>query len=229
MTTRMASTFNIARSTIVNPKPEPKTFLNTIVPNDLLYDTVLSFCTPASFLRLSRTCRSANAAVKYYMGRIDKLLSRFFTSPLAFRQLQGRTGTLVYGSAALQFFDRSYYPDGDLDVYASLRYRFEAAKFLFREGYRYIPERDQDPDFRGAASTNRLRVDEFYPTNEVLTVLRFMKRKDNGNSVRTQLIVARNSPIGTILGFHSSASLITSLSIWLLTRFFSMRYEHQVL
>lgn len=42
---------------------------------------------------------------------INRCLSRFFTSPSAFRSLQARTGTLISGSIALQFLDRVRYHD----------------------------------------------------------------------------------------------------------------------
>ncbi|KAK7696086.1 hypothetical protein QCA50_000729 [Cerrena zonata] len=186
---------------------EPKTFSNIIIPNDLLYDTVFSFCTPTTFLRLSRTCQSARAAVQSYMRRAfrtDRIYSRFFTSPVAFRRMQARTGALVSGSTALQFFDRSRYSEADLDIYVPLKYRLEVADFLFNDGYSYVPERNQDSDFRRAASDLRLKVGGSYSVNGVVTVFTFEKRRDSAKVMKAQLIVVKYSPIETILGFHST-------------------------
>jgi hypothetical protein len=58
--------------------------------------------------------------VKDYFARafnIEKRLSRYFDDPKSFRKLQAETLTVISGSTALQFFQRNFYPESDLDLY----------------------------------------------------------------------------------------------------------------
>lgn len=185
----------------------PKTFEEKFTTNDLLYDLVFSYCSPATFLRVSRTCRAANAAVKSYMGRamnINRIFSRFFSEPLGFRKLQARTGTLVSGSAALQFFDRSFYAESDLDVYVPKQFRKDVGRFLFDEGYKFVPNAKQDPDFWAAINHPRvLDSTGIYAFRGVSGVFTFEKEQ-SGKELKVQLIVSVHSPMEIILGFHSS-------------------------
>ncbi|KAK7682806.1 hypothetical protein QCA50_014190 [Cerrena zonata] len=203
----MASTFKIADLVVTSSQHEPKTLSNVVLINDLIYDIVFSECTPASILRLARTCKSAHAAVKYYMQRafkIDRILSRFFTSPLAFRQLQARTGSLISGSAALQFFDRSYYPESDLDIYVPFKHRIEVGLFLFKEGYQFEPGRGQDDGFHATLSVDRRADFDEYDFRGVHAVLTFVKNWVDGTATKAQMIVAISTPMEAILGFHST-------------------------
>ncbi|KAK7682829.1 hypothetical protein QCA50_014213 [Cerrena zonata] len=203
----MASTFNIGDLIVTRSQDEPRTLSNIVLTNDLIYDIVLSYCTPASFLCLARTCKSAHAAVKSYMQRafnINRILSRFLTSPLAFRQMQARTGALLSGSAALQFFDRSYYPESDLDIYADFKHRIEVGEFLFKEGYEFKPEREQSHDFHTAVSAYQPPPFDNYEFKGVCAVLTFIKKWDDGKAVKAQMIVTKNNPMEAILGFHST-------------------------
>ena len=101
-------------------------FLQNIATNDLLYDLIFDECTAVSLVRLLRACRRLHMSVEDYISRrfsIVKLLSRYFQHPSAFRNLQAVTGTVISGSSALQFFDRSYYPKSDLDLYVPFSWR----------------------------------------------------------------------------------------------------------
>ena len=95
-------------------------FDHTIMPNTLLAGLILSFSSPASMLRLARVNRTMYFAIRSYMlhrYNINNHLSRFFPDPIAFRSLQARTASLVSGSNALQFFDRTFYEEADMDIY----------------------------------------------------------------------------------------------------------------
>ncbi|CAL1699944.1 unnamed protein product [Somion occarium] len=138
---------------------------------------------------------------------IDRILSRFFNPPLAFRQLQARTGTLISGSAALQFFDRSFYKESDLDIYVPKKYRVEAGEFLLRCGYSFIPGQRQEATFYKAVEQRRVTDDAgAYAFRGVAAVLTFEKPAASGSAVnlKVQLIVAAKSPMEIILNFHST-------------------------
>lgn len=83
-----------------------------------IYDKILSYLSPASLIRLGRASKLTLNAVQDFSYRafdINCSPSRFISDPIAFRILQARTGTVVSGSFALQFFDRTFYPESDLD------------------------------------------------------------------------------------------------------------------
>lgn len=190
-------------------------FANMIVTNDLIYDIIFAAASPGSILCLARTCRAAHASMRDYFTRtfnINKHLTRFFDDPLAFRSLQARTTTLISGSSALQFFDRTIYEDSDLDLYVPLLYRKDVGSWLLAQGYQYIPNSVQNPDF-GAASDennidnlNRIYVGPDSRMRGVAAVFTFHKSSPvmPDKKLQVQVIVAKRSPIAAILHFHSS-------------------------
>lgn len=192
-----------------------------------IYDLVLSCLSPRSLVWLARTCRVVYFAVAEFKGRafnVNTHFSRYFSNPIAFRSLQARTNTLVSGSNALQFLDRTFYPEADLDLYTHPGHSFEVAQFLVEaEGYQYAP-RDEDendtPDwkdvirddwdgtqprvFRGVSTT--------YPLEGITSVWTFKK-----GALKVQIIEASSSPVEAILAFHSSTYAVLSVRDRVLT------------
>jgi hypothetical protein len=71
-------------------------------------------------MRMRLVSRAMHDNFKSYVRRtinINRILKRFFPEPDVFRVLQRQTGTLISGSQALQFFDRTFYPESDLDLF----------------------------------------------------------------------------------------------------------------
>ncbi|RDX55338.1 hypothetical protein OH76DRAFT_1396720 [Lentinus brumalis] len=222
-------------------------FSERILHIELIYEPIFSTLSPANLVRISSTCRTAYAAVAAYTRLtfdINRLLSRFFPSPTrgcsiscclshaheqeyarsrAFRSLQARTGTLVSGSTALQFFMRTVWPESDLDLYVHMRHRREVAKWLLDEGYHYRPQDFQDPRFEVeiAQGVNR-NPNGIYSMPGVMAVITFIKplpraerarnlvlgeeepEDDGPQELKVQVIVAKNTPMEVILGFHST-------------------------
>ncbi|TFY80353.1 hypothetical protein EWM64_g3656 [Hericium alpestre] len=134
---------------------------------DEVYDRIFSCCSPGTLIRLSWTCRAAYAALHSYYRRgfnINRHLARYFPDPRAFRCLQARTGTLVSGSNALQFFDRTHYPNSDLDLYVSMTDAVVVADWLVAAGYVYQARHDQAQALRVAL----FRMVENYESMESL-------------------------------------------------------------
>lgn len=166
-----------------------------------IYEPIFNLLSAAALLRISRACRSSHRAVTAYIGtafNIDRRLARFFPSPAgagcspgcateheheqeyararAFRSLQARTGTLVSGSTALQFFMRTVWPASDLDLYVHPRARREVGRWLIDEGYKYKPMEFQDPRFEvEMAECIVRRPNGIYSMPGVLAVLTFVK------------------------------------------------------
>ncbi|KIP08840.1 hypothetical protein PHLGIDRAFT_12311 [Phlebiopsis gigantea 11061_1 CR5-6] len=194
-------------------------FVSRILTNDLLYDLVLRPADPCTLVRLSHTCRGAHAAVRSHVARtfnINAHLGRYFSDPLAFRALQAATGTLISGSSALQFLDRTFYPEADLDLYCFYDARAEVGLWLMRQGYRFAPNSRQDPSFRVAVAQARVpgtdvAAGPYSRMKAVSAVYTFVKRVESldGPSTRlkVQIIVAYNNPMEAIFHFHSTAVL----------------------
>lgn len=188
--------------------------------NDLVFDLILWFSTPAMLMRLARVCRTSHAAVRSHIARcynINTHLSHFFSDPLSFRSLQARTGALISGSNALQFLDRTHYPEADLDIYCAYEVRAELGWWLIRhEGYTFKPNSRQDPSFHVALEQARLPgapvpENPYSSLKAVSAVYTFTKRveRDDGPSrrLKVQIIVAYNSPMEAIFDFHSTVVL----------------------
>ncbi|KAI8989854.1 hypothetical protein BD414DRAFT_570777 [Trametes punicea] len=231
-------------------------FSERILHIELIYELIFDCSSAATLLRIARTCRAGHHAVAAYTRLafdVDRLLSRFFPSGAApcssicaappphehsqahdraraFRSLQARTGTLVSGSCALQLFDRTVYPESDLDLYVHMRHRREVGRWLIREGYEFAPTPYQDSRFEIEVVHGMSRcADGIYRMPGVAGILTFKKgvstatkqpaietedtelgaqvdieQREEENELKVQIIVAKNTPMEVILGFHST-------------------------
>ena len=207
--------------------------LEKIVTNDLLYDLIFDACTARSLVRLLRTCREFHISVKDYMARrfnITTHLSRFFKDPTSFRYLQATTGTVISGSNALQFFDRTLYSKSDLDLYVPLTWRATVGHYLLAEGYSFVPGRIQSSSFTDAVFQKRVVTNNGLYGNfkGIAAVFTFKKRSSDGKELQVQIIVAVRSPMEVILRFHSSTSngSFCTNQDPLMIVIYSMRDEH---
>jgi hypothetical protein len=153
----------------------------------------------------------------YYKTAFDikKRLSRFFSSDeiLHFRHWQASTGLLISGSTALQFFDRTEYPDSDLDIYIEQKYALPVANWLQRIGYTFVPRKQQDPDLQEAFDETPLGLHKganIFPSEEIGYFGRGVGGVFNFHKYhperKIQLITSLHSPMEIILNFHSSAN-----------------------
>ena len=190
-------------------------FASMIITNDLIYDTIFAAASPGSILCLARTCQAAHAAMRDYFARafnINKHLTRFFDDPLAFRSLQARTTTLIAGSSALQFFDRTVYEGSGLNLYVPLEYCKDVGNWMLAHGYQYIPNSAQDPGFDVASDENHInalrliRVGNESRFRGIATLFRFHRPSPvaSDKKLKVQVVVARRSPIEVILRSCSS-------------------------
>ncbi|KAK7678096.1 hypothetical protein QCA50_018889 [Cerrena zonata] len=144
----------------IDTPPQPlnrasELFLDYVVVNPVIYDTIFDASSAEALIRLMRTCHTIRCSVKSYFMHafnINRHLARYFTDPMAFRYLQACTGTLISGSTALQFFDRSFYPESDLDLYTPTSWRLNVGHFLVGDGYHFTPNPHQNTNFEIAIS-----------------------------------------------------------------------------
>lgn len=192
-----------------------------------VYDAIFSEASPAGAILISRTCRDAWYAEKEFKKRafnINRHLQRFFANPKAFRSLQARTGTLISGSNALQFLDRTYYPESDLDLFVHPGHSREIGLWLMRhEGYVFTPslhESQNGKSFEAVAhetwdglaqrwsfADSNIHWDStIYGIRCLEAVYTFEKECEGGKVQKIQLIAAKDTPLQVIISFHSSLS-----------------------
>ena len=163
---------------------------------------------PREFLAVSKTCKAGRRAVAAYMNKafdIDSRLSRFFSDTRAFRTMQAQTSTLISGSFALQFFDRTFYKSSDLDLYVHFHQRRIVGAWLLQAGYTFSSFNDQPVDFAVAVLRRVPPRSMRYSMPGVADIFTFHKRDaDEGPLLKVQIIAARRTPMEVILGFHSS-------------------------
>jgi hypothetical protein len=189
-------------------------FVDIVDLANILFDQL----SPANLLRFARCSRAIYHQVLSYIEHtfnIESLLSRFFSDPTSFRTLQARTHTLISGSTALQFFDRSHYVGSDLDLYTPVNHHLEVGHWLIREGYTYKPGKRQLPSFEAAS----LQINDktgFFQYNcwrGVSGIFDFFLTFPDGIEKKVQLIVSTLCPMEVILSFHSSKQLVLPFAI----------------
>ncbi|KAI0684234.1 hypothetical protein C8T65DRAFT_593923 [Cerioporus squamosus] len=138
---------------------------------------------------------------------INRRLAHFFTDPLAFRSLQARTGTVISGSFALSFFERSELPpSGGLDIVLHMRHRREVGRWLLQAGYHFVPDSHQHPDFEVTVfNPISLAPGGLVALDGIASVLTFEKVSSRPPVKTTvKLIVAESAPMEVILSSHST-------------------------
>lgn len=183
------------------------------------HDLLFSCVSILDLVHFSKVNRTAFFAVESYRRRaynITKFLLRYFTEDFVhrFRVVQSRTGMLISGSAALQFFDRTFYTHSDLDLYVEHRHCSEAAHFFITAGYQFKPRREQGQ-----------------LANEILTMGRHWEKSDRDGTYinqgiccvftfekddsKIQLVTALHGTLNIILAFHSSKFYISASTTFL--------------
>jgi hypothetical protein len=100
-----------------------------------------------SIFALTRVCKSLRGLyrdLKRTHWSIDNHLSHFFANANSFRNMMRACGAVVSGSSALQFFDRVYWRESDLDVYFDCSVNADPVQRMGKylvdvEGYVFVP------------------------------------------------------------------------------------------
>ncbi|KAI0344506.1 hypothetical protein BDW22DRAFT_1326633, partial [Trametopsis cervina] len=162
---------------------------------------------PLELFILSRTSRSIHVVIQAYIHRafdIRRLLTPYFSSVSAFRALQARTGLLISGSVAVQFFARIAYPESDLDLYVEHRWYPVVVDFLRADGYVFVPSERTSPEESVRAALSLKNACTSWPC---FTVLVFVRGK------RTiELAVSDVAPLDVILQTYHSSCVLNVIS-----------------
>jgi len=126
---------------------------------------------------------------------------------------------MISGSTAVQFFDRTFYADSDLDLYVQHQSACPIALWLQSINYVFIPCKDSDFQSleTGLEKSIKVNTEDIYGVPGVtdiydesdkgyfdaVVVLDFKKE----NHPDIQLITSRGPPLEMVLDFHSSKGL----------------------
>jgi hypothetical protein len=186
-------------------------FFSPATTDDLLFRCL----SPVELYRYAQTSKAAYLAVMSYVRRafqLEHVLGPYFTSPqiLEFRRLQFETGMFISGSTALQFFDRTAYPDSDLDLYVDRKFHAPIALWLERIGYAYSPPEGSTPQSNVFTLAQAIGVNAHHVpqpiTSEYAGASFIYNFQKSNSSRRIQLILSQTDrpPIEMLLNFHSS-------------------------
>ncbi len=211
--------------------PLQRSIFNAVLRDPVLYDDIFFYCTPGSIFRIGRTCRNGRYASQEYVKRklnINRHLQRFFPDPLAFRSVQASTGAVISGSNALQFLNRTIYPDSDLDLYVTAEQSFPLCEFIMSDqGGSYVYKKYPFQPATFLAAWKRVRSwkpvegiesDPFhvpwtgYGSSWIRSVFNFVSKKKSVKR-RIQVIVTTFDPLSSILSFHSCKSALLNLNL----------------
>ncbi|KAI0681752.1 hypothetical protein C8T65DRAFT_535630, partial [Cerioporus squamosus] len=188
-------------------------------------DNIFSRLSPTSFARISRTCHDVRETTINFATRaydLNRRLGHYFSDPLAFCALMAHTLLLISRSFALQFFDRTFLPQSDLDLYvhhdiyeSSHNSRIlQIGDWLENEGYVYKPGPGQEPTVHGEVQELEVvdaihrRYGQGLAVADVLTFEKpFRGVLGEGTTHKVQVIIPssrHSSPLETILNFHST-------------------------
>ncbi|KAG2141376.1 uncharacterized protein EDB93DRAFT_1159358 [Suillus bovinus] len=208
-------------------QPPRASHVSQVFSSAPIYDLIFRDLSPRTLVWLSRTCHMIYKAVIHFCQRaynINRHLSRYFPDPLSFRSLQARTGLVISGSSALQFLDRTFYPESDLDIYSHPGHVYEVLDWIESFGYRFEPHKYQEEDWRSQVSAewdgtqprrlppveplwhseDHVRSTRYSNINEVYTFKRYVFIDEELVELQVQVIEAIHNPIDTILKYHST-------------------------
>lgn len=184
-------------------------FTDHIIDDPSVYDRLFAACSAMTLITLLQTSSRVNKSVKDYMScafDINRLLSRYFSDPAAFRYIQACSASVIAGSTALQFFDRSFYPHSDLDLYVPRVWRSRIGHFLLQDGYQFVPTSWQHPTFDVAVTDKKVTTASrrYGNLKGIAGVFTFKKHGPRGDELKVQIMVVIRSTMDVILRYHSS-------------------------
>ncbi|KAJ7457385.1 hypothetical protein FB451DRAFT_593931 [Mycena latifolia] len=166
------------------------------------HDVLFSHMPARELVRLMLTCRRVHWLVYDTCFSLPRLLYPFFgdaTEVDRFQAMQAESATVISGSIALQFFNRTTWPDSDLDLYTHRGTASIPVRFLLSNGYTFKRRKVQNPDVFVQLIASVEEKAPSYLGRGIADVLDFYK----GNQ-KIQLIIATSTPMETIISFHST-------------------------
>ncbi len=121
-----------------------------LINNDLVYSEIMTYLSSAEIFRMAKVSSTVRASVGRGIRRVfnfHRHLSPYFPDTAALRSMQARTGAIVAGPVALQFFIRTPIPDVTpaglpsffLDLYVAYDARRVLCDWILQQGYQFSP------------------------------------------------------------------------------------------
>ncbi|RAL60990.1 hypothetical protein DID88_010086 [Monilinia fructigena] len=180
-----------------------------------IFDNICAHLDPQDILFLQLATKKLSPSFESLFNtqwNINRQLTRFVNDPVNFRSKLAKHDALISGSFALQFFERRFWHDSDLDIYVDgsneLRSPDPIGEYLVeREGYKLRStktEEDSDSIVHGYAN----RIEHI---SQIKTYHRRCSGKKMPNQI--QIIYTMNTPLQAIVaGFHHT--LVMNFISW---------------
>ncbi|KAF5870909.1 uncharacterized protein Bfra_009464 [Botrytis fragariae] len=168
-------------------------------PNDILFFRLTTKQLASSFTSLFKT-----------QWNINRQLTRFVKNPVGFRSKLAKHDALISGSFALQFFERRFWLDSDLDIYVQDANNFrnpeQIGEYLVKhESYRL---QGSKTEANGGLMNH---VGQLKYISQIESYLRTSSTKEK--PIQIQIIYTTNIPFQAIIkGFHTS--LVMNVISW---------------
>lgn len=170
-----------------------------------VFSRICDFLPIASILNLTQTSKSLANLYRVllpYQWNINRSLHRFVNQPAGLRSQLGKCTALISGSFALQFFERVFWDESDLDIFVQDgRGSGELGLYLAEEeGYVLDSTKGRD------------RRDYIQP--DIVEIWTLLKRDPaTGKELEVQLILTLGPPVQAILrGFY--ATIVVNFLSW---------------
>ncbi|KAI1787878.1 hypothetical protein LXA43DRAFT_1097884 [Ganoderma leucocontextum] len=174
------------------------------------YNLVLSCLTQLELVNTARICHHAQAAVEGYQRAafdINRYLSYYFDA-LPFRNLQARTGTLLAGSVASCFLERSPLRPRRVELLVYPQHTLEIAQWLLDAGYSFVPWPGSE-----AESCLHTAIARLLTGDVENPCIKFEKSaEDRPEPIGAVIFVAPRSPIEFLL--TERATILLNLIAW---------------
>lgn len=203
---------SIIPSTKPAARPDMVSFSKLAFPGPICTE-ILRHLSPAEicrFQKVSQGCRVSAISALTQVFNIHSRLLYFFKDPNSFRLMQSETGAIISGSFALQFFQRSFYPEADLDLYVVDSAKHIAGDWLLSNDYIFSPS-PTTPNSTLQPATYQEALDNMDRNifeassyvRGVMGVLDFLRETQNGTR-KVQLVIVDVCPMVAVMNFHSS-------------------------
>ncbi|KAI0841850.1 hypothetical protein F5Y06DRAFT_292673 [Hypoxylon sp. FL0890] len=183
-----------------------RSILQTLLNIHPIRQRIMRHLNTQDVLNLGRTASAMRYNIINNDWDINRKLARFIKDPTRFRSQLGRSDALISGSFVLQFFERTIWPDSDLDIVVQDGVNLEGlSKFLTTvEGYKMIEE--EPHKYKQSTYIKKVQTYKYINTGDADV--------DGNKGVRRkiQLTVTHCIPLLAILRTYYTTALINFIS-----------------
>jgi len=189
-------------------------------PHTPISFTVMSMVSLRDILSLGAVSRGGYSACQEYLTTawsFHRFFRKWFDDTKGLRNVLRLTGAVISGSQALQFFERTQYPNSDLDIFLQSNKLQILVQWLLQSGYEFSSQRNYGFTLTptGDIIPNARNIPP-YPGEGEFNVYNFTRNtlssspscstcSENNEEQLVQLIVTNGDPMEHILThFHSS-------------------------